>query len=52
MNILFVLIPLSIVLLGVILWAFFWAVKSGQFDDLETPAIHILDDDTSDKDRS
>ena len=25
-------------------WAFFWSVKSGQFDDLEGPAHHILMD--------
>ena len=30
------LIPLALILLGVAVWAFFWAVGSGQFDDLET----------------
>ena len=35
MNILFVLIPLSLALLGVAIWALFWAVDSGQFDDLD-----------------
>lgn len=45
MNIIYVLIPLSIVLLGIALWAFFWAVKNTQFDDLETHAYRILDDD-------
>jgi cbb3-type cytochrome oxidase maturation protein len=47
MNILYLLIPLSIVLIGFAVWAFFWAVGSGQFDDLESPAWRILmDDDT------
>lgn len=47
MSILYVLIPLALVLLGVAVWAFFWAVGSGQFDDLDTPAVRILmDDDT------
>ena len=47
MSILYVLIPLALVLLGVAVWAFFWAVGSGQFDDLDTPAIRIvMDDDT------
>ena len=38
MNILFVLIPLSLVLLGVAIWALFWAVDSGQFEDLDAAA--------------
>lgn len=54
MSILYVLIPLALVLLGVAVWAFFWAVGSGQFDDLDTPAIRIvMDDDTKpDQDES
>jgi len=45
MNILYVLIPLALLLLGGAVWAFFWAVGSGQFDDLDTPAVRILMDD-------
>ena len=45
MNILFALIPLAIALLVAAIWAFFWAVRSGQFDDLDTPAVRILLDD-------
>ncbi len=45
MEILFVLIPLSLILLGIAVWAFFWAVRSGQFDDLDSPAYRILMDD-------
>jgi cbb3-type cytochrome oxidase maturation protein len=45
MNILYVLIPLALLILGVAVWAFFWAVGSGQFDDLDTPAVRILMDD-------
>jgi cbb3-type cytochrome oxidase maturation protein len=45
MEIIFLLIPLSLVLVGGIVWAFFWAVRSGQFDDLEGPAHRILMDD-------
>ena len=44
MNILLLLIPISLVLLGVAVAAFVWAVKRGQFDDLDTPAIDILQD--------
>lgn len=32
-------------LVGFAIWAFFWAVKNNQFDDLDTPAYSILDDD-------
>lgn len=49
MNILLALIPISLVLLVVIVLAFLWAVRSGQFDDLDTPALDMLRDDESDK---
>jgi cbb3-type cytochrome oxidase maturation protein len=42
MNILLLLIPISLVLLGVAVWAFVWAVRRGQFDDLDTPALDVL----------
>jgi cbb3-type cytochrome oxidase maturation protein len=45
MSILFALIPLAIVLLAFAVWAFFWAVRTGQFDDLDTPPVRILLDD-------
>lgn len=45
MSIIYVLIPLGLGLLAVAVAAFFWAVRSGQFDDLETPAWRILLDD-------
>ena len=45
MSILYVLIPLALLLLGLAVWAFFWAVGSGQFDDLDTPAMRVVMDD-------
>ncbi|MDT8437712.1 MAG: cbb3-type cytochrome oxidase assembly protein CcoS [Wenzhouxiangellaceae bacterium] len=45
MTIIYVLIPLSLVLLSIAIWAFFWAVRNDQFDDLDTPALDVLDDD-------
>jgi cbb3-type cytochrome oxidase maturation protein len=45
MNIIFLLIPLGIVLLGLAVWGFFWAVGDGQFDDLESPGWSVLTDD-------
>ena len=44
MIILLLLIPLSVVLLAAAIWAFVWAVRKGQFDDLDTPALDILVD--------
>jgi cbb3-type cytochrome oxidase maturation protein len=45
MSILYLLIPLALVLLAGAVWAFFWAVGSGQFDDLDTPAVRVIMDD-------
>ena len=47
MEILYILIPLSVVLAFLIGAAFWWSVKSGQFDDLEGPAHRIINDDDS-----
>ena len=47
MEILYLLIPLSLLLVGVIAWIMLWAVKAGQFEDLEGPGQSIImDDDT------
>lgn len=47
MDILILLIPLSLILVGVIAWVLLWAGRNGQFDDLEGPAHSVLmDDDT------
>ncbi len=48
MEILFILIPIAIILLGFAIWAFFWNVNSGQYDDLDSPAHSILFDDDDD----
>jgi cbb3-type cytochrome oxidase maturation protein len=45
MNILLVLVPLSLALVGFALWAFFWAVGNGQFEDLESSGWDALLDD-------
>ena len=44
MEILYLLIPLSVVLAFLIGVAFWWSVRSGQFDDLEGPSHRILQD--------
>jgi cbb3-type cytochrome oxidase maturation protein len=45
MNILLILVPVSLILVGLAVWAFFWAVDDGQFDDLDTPGFRVLDED-------
>ncbi|MDJ0852051.1 MAG: cbb3-type cytochrome oxidase assembly protein CcoS [Myxococcota bacterium] len=45
MSILFVLIPLAMLLLGIAIWAFLWAVDHDQFEDLDQVANSILFDD-------
>jgi len=45
MNSLLFLVPLSMALLGVAIGAFVWAVRRGQFDDLDTAALDILVED-------
>jgi len=45
MESLYFLIPLSIVVLALGLGLFFWAVNSGQYDDLDGEAERILFDD-------
>jgi cbb3-type cytochrome oxidase maturation protein len=45
MIILLMLIPLSLMLLAAAIGAFVWAVRKGQFDDMDTPALDILSDD-------
>lgn len=43
MTILFVVVPLAILLAIGFLVGFMWCVRSGQFDDVDTPALRMLD---------
>lgn len=45
METVFVLLPLALLIAAVAVVAFIWAARSGQFDDLETPAVRMLFDD-------
>ena len=45
MNVLLFLVPISLLLLGVAIAVFVWAVRSGQFEDLDTPPLDMLGDD-------
>jgi len=42
MSVLFILISISILVALAFLFLFIWAVKSGQFDDTQTPSFRIL----------
>lgn len=45
MESVFLLIPVSVVLVFGIAFGFWWSVRSGQFDDLEGPGFKVLMDD-------
>ena len=45
MEVVYLLVPVSVVLVFGIAVAFWWSVKSGQFDDLEGPGFKVLMDD-------
>ncbi|MEQ6885147.1 cbb3-type cytochrome oxidase assembly protein CcoS [Salicola sp. Rm-C-2C1-2] len=49
MAILYILIPLSLILLAIAVRLLIWAVRNDQFDDLEGPAHQILFDDDEDR---
>lgn len=44
MEALYLLVPLSVLLVAFAIWVFFGASDSGQFDDMEGPAWRILHD--------
>lgn len=45
METIFVLLPLALLIAAVAVGFFIWAARTGQFDDLDTPAVRILFDD-------
>ena len=47
MNILLALIPIALLLLGIAVLFFAWAVRSGQFEDIESAPLDILADEDS-----
>jgi cbb3-type cytochrome oxidase maturation protein len=49
MTVLFVVLPLAVLLSLLAAFAFAWATRRGQFDDLETPAVRLLTDELSDR---
>ena len=45
MSVIFIVVPLAVAMVAVAVTAFVWAVRKGQLDDLETPAVRMLSDD-------
>jgi cbb3-type cytochrome oxidase maturation protein len=52
MDILFLLVPLSALLVLAIIGVFAWALQGGQFDNVEREGARILEDDASIESRS
>lgn len=50
MQVVFFLVPLGLMVLLLAVWAFCWAVNSGQFEDMDHPAHQILFDDKEHRD--
>ncbi len=49
MTVLYLVVPLALVIAAAAVVAFIWAVRSGQLDDVDTPARRILFDEPSRK---
>lgn len=52
MEVLYVIVPLAVAFAGGALMTYIWGVRSGQFDDMTTPAHQILVDDTDHTDQA
>lgn len=50
MSVLFIAVPVALLFAGSAVIAFLWAAKSGQLDDLETPPLRMLHDDSEGRD--
>ena len=45
MSVIFLVLPLALIVVAAAVFAFVWATRRGQFDDLDTPALRMLHDD-------
>lgn len=48
MSVIFVVLPLAIAMAAGAVLAFVWAVRGGQFDDLDSPAVRVIVDEDED----
>ncbi len=47
MSALFIVVPLALIVSGAAVFAFVWSVRHGQMDDMQTPALRMLEEDES-----
>jgi cbb3-type cytochrome oxidase maturation protein len=47
-SVVFIVLPLALLIAAAAVVAFIWAVRGGQFDDLDTPGLRVLHDDEPD----
>lgn len=45
MSVIYILLPVALLFAAIAVWVFIRAVRAGQYDDLDTPAIRMLHDD-------
>ncbi len=45
MSVVFLVLPLALIIVGAAVAAFVWSARSGQYDDLDTPAVRMLRDE-------
>lgn len=45
MSVLYIVLPLALVIVGAAVVAFVWAARRGQFDDLDTPSVRVVNDE-------
>lgn len=45
MSVIYLVLPLAILLAGLFVAAFIWATRAGQYDDLDSPAMRMLNDE-------
>jgi cbb3-type cytochrome oxidase maturation protein len=46
MSVIYLVLPLALLIVAVAVFAFVWSARSGQFDDLDTPAVRMLHDES------
>jgi cbb3-type cytochrome oxidase maturation protein len=46
MSVIFIVVPLATIIVLAAVVAFVWSARRGQFDDLDTPAVRMLHDDS------
>lgn len=49
MSVMYLILPLALIVVFIAVIAFVWAARRGQFDDLDTPPMRVLHDDSEKK---